>query len=93
MENKLDVSKIIDDNFRHTCLFYAALIKDSVAYYLSNHNRAKEVMEFLIDKGVPPTYTDILKQTVLYYVAREGKLDCVDMLVKQGMITVTIPRL
>ena len=28
----LDVSKIVDNNFRHTCLFYAALIKDPDVY-------------------------------------------------------------
>ena len=42
-------------------------------------------MEMLINKGVPPKYTDILNQTVLYYVAREGKIKCVDMLVNLGI--------
>ena len=37
-----------------------------------------------IEKGIPATYTDTLTQTVLYYVAREGKLNCVDMLIKLG---------
>jgi len=42
-------------------------------------------MKFLIEKGVPATYTDINNnQTVLYYVAKEGKANCVDLLVKQG---------
>ena len=37
-----------------------------------------------IDRGVLATYTDTLNQTVLYYAAREGKVNCVDMLLKQG---------
>lgn len=37
-----------------------------------------------MEKGVPATYTDILNQTVLYYIAREGKLNCVEYLVKLG---------
>jgi hypothetical protein len=42
-------------------------------------------MKMLIEKGVPASYADNLNQTVLYYVAREGKANCVDMLVKQGI--------
>ncbi len=30
----LDVTKIVDDNYRHTCLFYAVLIKDPERYSL-----------------------------------------------------------
>eukprot|EP01022_Parablepharisma_sp_SALTPOND_P004542 TRINITY_DN120490_c2_g1_i1.p1 TRINITY_DN120490_c2_g1~~TRINITY_DN120490_c2_g1_i1.p1 ORF type:complete len:633 (+),score=39.58 TRINITY_DN120490_c2_g1_i1:249-1901(+) len=72
----LDVTKIVDDNFRHTCLFYAALIKDQ--------DTALQVMKMFIERGVPATYTDILNQTVLYYAAREGKLNCVDLLQTLG---------
>jgi len=87
VENNLDVTKIVDDNFRHTCLFYAAFIKDPKAYYSLLYNRGQEVMKFLIEKGISPTYTDTLRQTALYYVAREGKLSCVEMLVKKGNIS------
>ena len=72
----LDVTKIVDDNFRHTCLFYSALIKDN--------ETALQAMKMFIERGVPVTYTDILNQTVLYYAAREGKINCVDMLISQG---------
>eukprot|EP00831_Metopus_contortus_P049723 TRINITY_DN4130_c0_g1_i4.p1 TRINITY_DN4130_c0_g1~~TRINITY_DN4130_c0_g1_i4.p1 ORF type:complete len:467 (-),score=54.60 TRINITY_DN4130_c0_g1_i4:135-1535(-) len=72
----LDVSKLVDNNFRHTCLFYAALIRDP--------NNSLSVMKFFIEKGVSAVYTDILNQTVLFYAAREGKVNCVDMLIKLG---------
>lgn len=41
-------------------------------------------MKMFIEKGVPATYTDILNQTALFYVAREGKVNCVELLVKLG---------
>jgi len=72
----LDVTKLVDDNFRHTSLFYAAIIPDPID--------AIKVIEFFVDKGVPPVYTDILNQTVLYYTAREGKLDCCRFLIDKG---------
>lgn len=51
----------------------------------ANFISAFQVMKMFIEKGVVPTYTDILNQTVLYYVAREGKANCVEMLLKLGM--------
>lgn len=72
----LDVTKIVDDTYRHTCLFYAVLIKDLDAAY--------QVLKMFIDKGVLATYTDVLGQTVLYYASREGKSNCIDLLVKLG---------
>ena len=72
----LDITKVVDNDFKHTCLFYAVLIKDK--------DNALKVMKFFLDRGVAPTYTDILKQTVLFYVAREGKTNCVDMLISLG---------
>lgn len=41
-------------------------------------------MKLLIEKGVPAGYTDVLKQTVLYYAAREGKTNCIELLTKSG---------
>lgn len=38
-----------------------------------------------VEKGVPATYTDTLNQTVLYYIVREGKMNCVDMFLKLGI--------
>ena len=37
-----------------------------------------------LDRGVPAAYTDVLDQTVLYYIAREGKTNCVDLFVGLG---------
>jgi ankyrin repeat protein len=43
------------------------------------------VLKFLIEKRVPANYTDTLNQTVLYYAAREGKANCIDMLIASGI--------
>lgn len=85
----LDVTKVTDGEFRHTCLFYAALIKDTDAYF-SLYCRAFQVMKFLIDLHVPVNYKDTLKQTVLYYVARENQMKCVDMLLELGNIIIML---
>jgi len=42
-------------------------------------------MKFLIGENVPVNYIDSLNQTVLYYAAREGKTNCIDMLVSSGI--------
>ena len=54
---------------------------------------AFQVLKMFLDRGVPPTYTDILNQTVLYYVARENKINCVETLVKLGSQSLPTPRL
>ena len=45
---------------------------------------ALQALKFFIERGVQPSYTDILNQTVLFYAAREGKTNCIDLLLKQG---------
>lgn len=47
-------------------------------------NRSLKILQFFINKGVSPNYSDILNQTVLFYIAREGKINCVDYLVNLG---------
>ena len=74
--HKLDITKIVDGNFRHTCLFYACLIPDPEMAY--------QVIKVFIERGVTPTYTDVLNQTVLYYAAREGKVKCAQYLLSLG---------
>jgi len=67
----LDVTKIVDDNFRHTPLYYSTLIKDD--------DTALKVMKFFVEKKVNPAYVDILNQTALFYAARENKINCFDI--------------
>ena len=83
----LDVTKLVDDNFRHTCLYYAAQIKDHQEYIIPSliPNSSYEIMKMFIEKGVPATYTDILNQTALYYVAMEGKIDATSLLLQHGI--------
>ena len=42
------------------------------------------MMSILVNKGIPVSYTDTLNQTVLYYVARENQVKCIDMLISLG---------
>jgi len=41
-------------------------------------------MKMFIERKVPVNYTDTLNQTVLYYVAREDQLKCLEMLMNHG---------
>ena len=72
----LDVSKIVDDNFRHTPLYYSTLIKDE--------EQALKIMQYFIEKKVNPSYVDILNQTALFYAARENKAKCIDLFAENG---------
>lgn len=71
--HNLDVAKVTEGSFRHTCLYFAALIADPEAAF--------QVTKALVERGVPPGYTDVLNQTVLYYAAREGKVKCAEYLI------------
>ena len=84
-EYNIDVTKVVDDHYRHTCLYYAAVIKEDERYSVNHKNSAYNVLKMFIDRGVLATYTDVLDQTVLYYVARENKINCVEILVKLGI--------
>ncbi len=41
-------------------------------------------MKIFVERGVPTQYTDILNQTALYYVSREGKIDGVRLLLENS---------
>ena len=43
-------------------------------------------MDMFIKKGVLPTYNDTFDQTALYYAAREGQNECVELLLKNGTL-------
>lgn len=40
--------------------------------------------KFFIEKGVDPKYKDTLKQTAIYYAAREDHLEMIRLLVHKG---------
>ena len=42
-------------------------------------------MKLLIDYGANPHFKDGYQQTVLFYVCRDGKQRCLDLLLEQGL--------
>ena len=42
-------------------------------------------MKILLDHGANPHFTDSYEQTVLFYVCREGKEKCLDLLLSKGL--------
>lgn len=58
--------------------------KRSAQVAFSLNFSAFQVVKFLIEKKVPATYTDTLNQTALYYAAREGKTNCIDLFISSG---------
>ena len=54
------------ETFQQNLIFSATVIKDQ--------DIAIDMMKFLIESGVDPTQKDNLKQSSIYYAARDGKL-------------------
>lgn len=72
----LDVTKLVDESFRHTAIFHSVMIKDE--------ENAKNVLKYFLEKGLDANYTDMLNQTALFYSAREGKIKCIELLIQNG---------
>ena len=64
------------ENFNHNPLFFSAVIKNS--------EKCLEAFKIFLERGVDITYEDVLKQTVLFYLAREGHVDCIQLAVENG---------
>ena len=74
--NSLNISEIIDEDYHQTPIFVASLIGDS--------SMAFETIKCLINEGVPANHLDVMNQTALFYIARQGKINCVDILIQNG---------
>jgi ankyrin repeat protein len=61
------------DTFRQNLLFSSVLGP--------NEDKTIQIMTYLIEKGVDPLEKDNLKQTPLFYAAREGRSKVVQFLV------------
>ena len=61
----IDLSTLRDETYQHNALFYVGQIKDTA-------NAIRLTRIFIEDMGVSPNSVDLLKQTPLYYAAREG---------------------
>ena len=72
----ISLGSIQDDNYHHNGIFYATLIKEEPV--------CMRMVEYLLSLGVDACAVDSLSQTALFYSAREGKPELVDVLVKHG---------
>lgn len=72
----IDPKQIFYDTYKQTPIFYATHIKDA--------QRCIEMTNFFIEAGVDPAYKDSLRQTAIYYAAKEGQFDMVRLLFKHG---------
>ena len=64
------------ETFKQTPIYWAALIPDV--------EKSREMTNFLISEGVDPKYKDTLKQSALFYAARENKLGMAQVLAQHG---------
>eukprot|EP01017_Pseudomicrothorax_dubius_P027379 TRINITY_DN3145_c0_g5_i1.p1 TRINITY_DN3145_c0_g5~~TRINITY_DN3145_c0_g5_i1.p1 ORF type:complete len:575 (+),score=82.61 TRINITY_DN3145_c0_g5_i1:309-2033(+) len=61
---------------RKTAIFYAAMVRDE--------DSCLEMVKLLIQYGADPRFKDNLKQTALYYLARDGKTKVLEYLLDRG---------
>ena len=73
-ESSIDVANVIDEprNFSQTLVFSACIIPDK--------DVALQMIKVLADLGVDPLKEDTLKQSPLFYAAREGNSAVIDFL-------------
>lgn len=78
-ETGIDMANLLDEpkNFAQTPAFFAATI--------SNHELSLKMVQVLVDMGVNPIKEDLLKQTPLFYAAREGNTLVAQVLINKGI--------
>lgn len=67
----------LETQTRQPALYFSAILID--------HEQSYEIMKLLIDYGANPHFKDGYQQTVLFYVCRDGKQRCLDLLLEQGL--------
>lgn len=67
----------LETQTRQPALYFAAILID--------HEQSFEIMKLLIDHGANPHFKDSYQQTVLFYVCRDGKEKCLDLLFECGL--------
>lgn len=72
----LDIQFLYDDQLKQNALFTALQIKDD--------STALKMIEWLVKKGCPIHFADIIGQTCLFYAARDGRLSLIKSLIKIG---------
>jgi len=63
---KVPLTQLVDVKSQHNAVFFAMLIADAA--------QCMKVLEYLVGQGLDSGLEDELKQTPLFYAAREGKL-------------------
>lgn len=67
----------LETQTRQPALYFSAILID--------HEQSYELMKLLINHGANPHFKDNYQQTVLFYVCREGKEKCLDLLLDVGL--------
>lgn len=77
-EMNIDVTTVIDEskNFSQTLLFTACVIRDP--------EQSSKMVQLLISLGIDPKKEDTLKQTPLFYAARQGNQETIQLLCKDN---------
>ena len=72
--HNIDVTTVIDEakNFSQTPIFSACIIAD--------HDLAFRMINVLVELGIDPLKEDSLKQTPLFYAAREGNAKIIEFM-------------
>ena len=67
----------LETQTRQPALYFSAILTD--------HEQSFELMRLLINHGANAHFKDNYQQTVLFYVCREGKEKCLDLLLESGL--------
>jgi len=73
----LDIQYLFDDQLKQNALFTAVMIKDD--------SLAIGMIDWLVEKGCPINFMDMIGQTCLFYTARDGRLKLIEHLIKKGI--------
>ena len=84
-ESNIDIANLVDEpkNFSQTPIFSACIIPDK--------ELALRMIKMLVNFGVDPKREDSLKQTPLFYIAREGNTQAIQYLCGEHHVDVNKP--
>lgn len=73
---ELNLANKIDPQTRQTSIFQISI--------LPTDEDALQMLQVLLKHGADPYFLDQLKQSVIFYLAREGKMKCVEFLAEKN---------
>lgn len=74
----LDLVNMVDQTTKQICTF--------IVVQLSNEILALKILSMLADYRVDFTFKDSLKQTILFYICRDGKLKLLDFVLSTNSV-------